>query len=311
MVQKISMPVKGGSPKLLPDGLGWGDLSERARDTVSKLFKLKEWLTVKDAARHLSTVFGEPVSEGDVLRIALDGQLTLSVYFVNHASAIKKKLVLWKDADRVPSIDGVRMIVMGDYWDQEHVLVTDAENPDGATTITGVFDLTMRGAERLDVEHRYQQLTDGPEVTLICLDGAVVQSLDGTYWGLRDSFDPHEIELPDGRKKKVPRTYYPAGGLPDDSVLVVRSSALQRLIASLDTDSVKPLSTTERNSLLKIVIGMAIGGYGYDPKAAKSPVPKQIMDDLASLGVSIDNDTVRNHLREAARTILPASVQKP
>jgi hypothetical protein len=58
---------------------------------VKKLLKLKEWLTVPDAARHLSILFGEAVSEADVLRLALDGHLTLSVYFVNHARGSTRK----------------------------------------------------------------------------------------------------------------------------------------------------------------------------------------------------------------------------
>ena len=32
---------------------------------MGKLFNLKEWLTVADAARHLSIVFGEDVTEAD------------------------------------------------------------------------------------------------------------------------------------------------------------------------------------------------------------------------------------------------------
>jgi hypothetical protein len=54
---------------------------------LKKLLKLKEWLTVPDAARHLSILFGEDLSEADVLRLGLDGHLTLSVDFVNHAQA--------------------------------------------------------------------------------------------------------------------------------------------------------------------------------------------------------------------------------
>lgn len=46
---------------------------------MSKLFKLKRWLTVADAAKHLSTVFGEEVTEADVFRFALEGTLKLSV----------------------------------------------------------------------------------------------------------------------------------------------------------------------------------------------------------------------------------------
>ena len=36
-----------------------------------------------EAARYLSTMFGEEVSEADVLRLALDGHLRLSVLFAN------------------------------------------------------------------------------------------------------------------------------------------------------------------------------------------------------------------------------------
>ena len=46
---------------------------------MSKLLKLKTWLTLDDAARHLSLMFGETVSKADVLRLALDGRLTLSI----------------------------------------------------------------------------------------------------------------------------------------------------------------------------------------------------------------------------------------
>ena len=53
---------------------------------LKKLLNVKDWLTVADAARHLSILLGDDVSEADVLRLALDGHLTLSVHFVNHAS---------------------------------------------------------------------------------------------------------------------------------------------------------------------------------------------------------------------------------
>ncbi len=68
----------------------------------------------------------------------------------------------------------------------------------------------------------------------------------------------------------------------------------------------KPLSSRERESLLKLVIGMAIRGYSYDPVALKSAASKEITDDLASLGISIDTDTVRKYLKVAANTVLPA-----
>jgi hypothetical protein len=48
---------------------------------MSKLFRLREWLTLPEAARYLSGALSEQVGEADVLRHGLDGQLKLSVFF--------------------------------------------------------------------------------------------------------------------------------------------------------------------------------------------------------------------------------------
>jgi len=56
---------------------------------MSKLFKLKKWLTIEDTAKHLTSIFDEPVKDYDVLRFALDGHLEISVNLVNHATARK------------------------------------------------------------------------------------------------------------------------------------------------------------------------------------------------------------------------------
>jgi hypothetical protein len=66
----------------------------------------------------------------------------------------------------------------------------------------------------------------------------------------------------------------------------------------------KQLGGKERDSLLKLVIGMAIRGYGYDPKAGRSPTAKDIAGDLALVGLPLDEDTVRKYLFEA-KELLP------
>jgi hypothetical protein len=65
------------------------------------------------------------------------------------------------------------------------------------------------------------------------------------------------------------------------------------------------LKTKERESLLKMVAGMAVGGYGWDPKARRSDVTKEIADDLHRAGIALDPDTVRSWLRKAADLIPP------
>lgn len=63
----------------------------------------------------------------------------------------------------------------------------------------------------------------------------------------------------------------------------------------------KPLSDRERTSLLKMVIGMAIDGYGYNPKAKRSPIAGEITSALQLRGISLDEDTIRKWLKEAAQ----------
>jgi hypothetical protein len=62
----------------------------------------------------------------------------------------------------------------------------------------------------------------------------------------------------------------------------------------------QPLPTRVRGTLLKLIIGMAVKGYGYDRKAKRSDEISEIVDDLNSVGVSLEADTVRKWLREAA-----------
>jgi hypothetical protein len=69
--------------------------------------------------------------------------------------------------------------------------------------------------------------------------------------------------------------------------------------------SEKSLGARERESLLKLTIGMAMRGYSYQPKSGRSPIAKEIAGDLALVGLSMDEDTVRKYLAEA-KELLPA-----
>ncbi|MER8460323.1 hypothetical protein NKH24_30380 [Mesorhizobium sp. M1300] len=66
----------------------------------------------------------------------------------------------------------------------------------------------------------------------------------------------------------------------------------------------KSLGARERESLLKLVIGMAIKGYSFDPKNGRTTTAKEISGDLALIGMAMDEDTVRKYLAEA-KQLLP------
>ncbi len=82
----------------------------------------------------------------------------------------------------------------------------------------------------------------------------------------------------------------------------LRIQQLESALASMEPQ--KPMHAKERESLLKMLIGMAIKGYGHNPKASRSTTAKEIASDLALIGLHMDEDTVRKYLAEA-KELLP------
>jgi hypothetical protein len=142
---------------------------------MSKLLKLKDWLTLDEAVLHISALIGEPVTISDLYRFALDGHLKLSVYFSNEVSAVIGK---WLKADDIADRDKSEpiqslfnplksplpneMFVSGDNW-----IVWQ----DGIQQISGVWDLTMQGDEILDLQAYYQHMTSGFNVKVNAENG--------------------------------------------------------------------------------------------------------------------------------------------
>ena len=272
----------------------------KGRD-VGKLFKLREWLTLADAAQHLSIMFGEDVREADVLRLALDGHLKLSVRFVNTASARRGTFVSLEE--KIASFEGIKFEMLPNSSKDAAIKMISELYPEGGileigkeiVTLDGVWDLPMIGSEELDVEHEYQILTDGPAVTLQNLEGVFVAGSDGTLYQLQEHFSDNEYFKKENLKTPWGHlaNYYPAGGLPSDSVFVVRTSAIQDLEARIskpDTYVEKPIELRERTTLLMIIAALA--------QLAKIDISKP-----SSAATSIENQTALMGARVAARTI--------
>jgi hypothetical protein len=90
--------------------------------------------------------------------------------------------------------------------------------------------------------------------------------------------------------------------------LETKNAELSARIADLESaescDPEKPLGARERDSMLKLIISMAIKGYVYDPKAGRSGAAREIAGDLRLAGLALDEDTIRKYLNEA-KELLP------
>jgi hypothetical protein len=167
-------------------------------------------------------------------------------------------------------------------------------------SIDGIWDLSMLGAELLNVEHKYQLLTDGPAVELTNLEGPLVNRPDGTWSRIVENFS--ENKLFNKKNLKSPRNhhdnYYPAGALPEDAVFVVRTSALQDLEARLSEpgpDVERPVGQRERTTLLVIIAALAELN-GIDVKKP-SKAALEIGSATIQKGARISARAIEDHLR--------------
>lgn len=287
---------------------------------MSKIMKLREWLTVEEAAQRLTISAQEEVSEADLLRLALDGHLTLSVHFVNHAKGRPVSIERLDSEERCSKIreevqdflrehpeyepceqlqagmEHVIGLYRGDeLLDGEHVLTFEGDDQQ-PVTLEGVWDLLMLGAERLDVEHAYQRMTDGFPVELVCLGGPLVANLERSQcFQLLDRYirearpdtadrtsSPAISKVGPEAINKMNRTpapvtgkavpeqqdfeldyktaWYPAAGLPKAHTLVVRSIELrsfERKLLDSDAEPEKAIHPSERKSVSRIIAALA------------------------------------------------------
>lgn len=232
---------------------------------MSKLFKLKKWHSLYDAAKAMSVALKESIGASDLLRLALDGHLVMSTHFVNGAYGspcvpVDLEKIEWKD---LPSLDGERTLRMaangrvfeheGRFYQVRNSIVNLED---------GVWDLPLMGGERIDVEFQYQQMNFGPEPTAVSLEGVFVQSIEGQIYELQSRLELGSSTK--GRPFMERENFHPAGALPEDSVLVVRTASIEGFIKQYGgeeganhsherTVEEKPLLSRERETLLNII----------------------------------------------------------
>lgn len=330
---------------------------------MSKLFKLKKWLTIPETKKYLTQLFGEKVTEADIFKLALDGHLVLSVYFVNGAMARQGILndclpsECIDDIDHytekypflkhlsLPHFNNMCKLFRPNDLDQTDALSLYLQNTiteaslglgKGVVTIYGVFDLPLFGAERLDVEHRCQMLTGGPDVTTQCLDGAFVFKGDVIYQ-LQESFENNEyfpgskadgenlenqiisekINNADAEKLreqfKAIRaaflrardawpsiSHYPAGGLPDDAAFVVRTESLRKLQDRLTKDDLPDKSekplAPRQRNTLLTIINALCEHSNIDIKSRGTAA--QIARMTEEMGTPVSQQTILDLLKE-------------
>lgn len=118
---------------------------------------------------------------------------------------------------------------------------------------------------------------------------------------LLDAFDARGLQIKDWSEERAALQH-------EIAQLREQVSRLEQEAGARSADpSPKSLSVRERESLLKLVIGMAMDGYGFDPKASRSPTARELSDHLLRLELQLSDDTIRAYLNEA-KDLLPGEL---
>jgi hypothetical protein len=110
------------------------------------IWKLREWLTIDQAAQYLSSAIDDEVSQADILRLGLDGHLRLSVHLPSDTKG-------WFHPDNVDT----------------------TTRPTSMTRIEGLWDVLIVGAGKRQIEHDYHFLADLPFISIDGIAGAWVE----------------------------------------------------------------------------------------------------------------------------------------
>lgn len=229
--------------------------------SVNTLFTLREWLTIDEAAQHLHGVIGEPVTEADVLRLALDGHLKLSVVLPEGTAGD-----CWNVPEALPP--GTDL----DYWAQPEATES--------TPIAGLWDLPLIPPGRLQVANRFSELRGLPEIRLDGLVGALVEH-PGTHCRIRA----------EGAKFSSPPSVLPAG-----TAVVVRTSAIIQFASTFLKPNPldKPLGESERTTLLIIIAALADKAH-IDRSKPYGKGAKDIAAVTQTIGAAVSEKTIGNY----------------
>ena len=133
---------------------------------MSKLLKLKKYLTLPDATNYLSNVLEEQISLADLYELALDGHLAISIRFLKQNFATETIQVSAEDLDT-------------SQLQAEATLPANSEKH--VHCISGAYDLAMVGLEKYELRKLYHREAGLSEPMLSELNGFFVRDRNTIY----------------------------------------------------------------------------------------------------------------------------------
>jgi len=156
-----------------------------------------------------------------------------------------------------------------------------------------------RGVQIADWKGLYEQAVAGLDNATKVRDSQIAdwrRLYDQSHKALQDARD-QIIEITEEKNRII-------AALQERVAVAADQETSNAALGVMDVEE-KPLGTKERESLLKLVIGMARDSYNFDPKLSRSSVPQEIANDLAKHGIFLGHGS---EMAEASCGILAGRV---
>lgn len=277
--------------------------------------KQKEWMTITEASRYLSEISDEgPITAADIIQFAMDREIMLSIRTTTPTAvpiliAEFKEVEEFSEAEQKAHEEKMEQstrdeqvlmttvignqVFLGDFVHQEPLWpgIWDINSfVSGEDFYTRLWNLYQKPID-YDPSHLKPE-----EPRCLNPDGSNIK------FG-------HRIEL---FNRKIGLVYLlPTHLIPEDSYLGIRREEFQKLFEDTNESeqTTETLSTRERNTLNKMILGMAIEKYGYKPEASRNSATGEnagsICADLEKAGLPLDSETIKKKLEAAFATTPP------
>jgi|TARA_R110000737_G_scaffold78307_1_gene109653 hypothetical protein len=238
---------------------------------MNKLFELKKWITVDQAASYLSEIFDENVSPSDVYQLGIDELLVLSVRFMGEYKAKKGDIVAYEDRSSQHDGDAYSIPLDTRLAAEASPYLNVREH---CCWLRDVWDLHIHAGSALHVIiNALRSEEDEPYYDAFNPDGIIV-SRGGMEFA----------ELQDGKKGFEE----PSKRLTFDSVIVVRTEAIKEFVQntkktkSTDSHVLNPRTEASYQRLVAALLSV-IDGSQNSAKHPNYVNDSQLIAHLSSL----------------------------
>lgn len=204
---------------------------------MKKIYKLKKWLTLEEAAKRLSAELEDEITAADVLQLAIDKVLRISVNFPH--DWIGKVCDVTTDMEKANQYKEITGLDGKPYNLYEYQKCSETEYikvlPDIYDFKAGVYELKLIGNERLDLEFQMKLKNNLPAVDVIDLRGFYVLSRGGIVIERQSRMYSDTCNI----KTKIRDFFdYPCAGISEieGGFFVVQTVHINEFLATLEDD---------------------------------------------------------------------------